>query len=249
MTVVLPALPRGTLALLALAFFAGCDSATAPEPTLTEFAVRDLAVDPQTRWDSTTSLIVNATVVDTLTPLDHGRRVRMSVTTSKGDQEQLELARMICGEGFRVCHGIGAGVRPNADFNAIRRSIEPLGARINVIPLSRLYAGVFVFDPANVPRVAATLARRRDIDIVEASGFATCGLAGCAPGPAFLAMLRGGLPLRARTNPPTPFDGYLEIQPGDTIRLALTQPDGTTVRLEHVVPPWMPGGPSSVYAP
>jgi hypothetical protein len=251
MPAMLPASRRGVLALLVVAapFVAACERATAPEPALTEFALRELFVDPRTLWDSTTSLIVSAAVVDTVTPLDRTKRVRMNVTTSGGDREQLGLARMMRSEDHRFYHLLGVGVRPNADFDAIRRSIEPFGARINLIPLSRLFASVFVFDPANVPRVAGTLARRRDIDIVEADGFATCGLAGCAPGPAFFAMLRGGLPFRARSNQPTPFDGFLEIQPGDTIRLAVTQPDGTTVRHEHVVPPWTPGGPSSVYAP
>ncbi len=250
MNAVLPASRRGVLALLTVAvpFVAACERATAPEPALVEFALRELVVDPSTRWDSTASLIVYAAVVDTLAPLDKNRRVRMSVTTSGGDSEQLGLARLACSEESLYCHWISASVRPDANFDAIRRSIEPLGARINLIPLSRLYASVFVFDPVNVPRVALTLARRRDIDVVQADGFATCGFTGCGSAVAYRAGLSGGLPFRARTNQPTPFDGHLEIQPGDTIRLAVTQPDGTTLRHEHVAPPWMLHGPSSFYS-
>lgn len=252
MTVARSALDCGLAALLAvvLPFAASCGRATAPEPALAEFALRELSVDPSTRWDSAASLIVYAAVVDTLAPMDRNKRVLMRVTTSSGDREQVGLARRTCSDDdWLYCHFVGAGVAADADFNAIRQSIEPLGARINLVALSRRYASVFVFDPANVPHVAARLARRRDIDLVRMEGFATCGLKGCAPGPAFFAMLGGGLPFRARANQPTPFDGYLEIQPGDTIRLAVTQPDGSTLRHEHVVPPWMPGGPSSFYAP
>ena len=242
---------RGVLALLAVAapFVAACERATAPSAMLTEAELREVSVDPTTMWDSTTALVVVASVVDTLAPLAFDQRVLASVTTSHGDRESLHLSRFFCTANWNTCHTVGVGLRPGADFGAVRRAIEPLGARIVSIPLSLLYANVFVSDPAAVFRVVRALTRQRDVESVTEDGMGFCGGRGCAPGPAFFAMLRGGLPLRARTNPPTPFDGYLEIQPGDTIRLAVSQPDGTTLSREQVVPAWSPGGPSSVYAP
>lgn len=251
MTAALPASRRALLALLAVAvpLIAACERATEPSVVPTEVALREASVDPTTMWDSTAAFVIVASVVDTLAPLAFDRRVLASITTSHGDRESIHLSRFFCTASWNTCHTIGIGLRSGADFGAVRRAIEPLGARITTISLSRLYANVFVSDPAAVSRVVRALARQRHVESVTRDAVGFCGLSGCAPGPAFFAMLRGGLPFRARTNQPAPFDGYLEIQPGDTIRLAVTQPDGSTLRHEHVVPPWMPGGPSSVYAP
>ncbi len=229
----------------ALALVSGLLSGCSDEPTSIQVPsfIRGAGTDfASTRWDTTRSFIVSAGLQDTITPFPLSQRVPAFLNTSGGDHEQFVLARTVCPENRRLCHVLDVGLVPEIDLTRLAVELSEQGARIRIITGSRTYAGVFVYDPSDLARIAYWLARRREVRYVENSGLAFCGLQGCAPGPVIYTGVTGGIRLRARTGTPTHFDHHLEVIPGDTITVSIEQPDGTFYRFQQIAGPWGTGG-------
>ena len=232
---------RAFAALLLLVACSG--SPTSPNYEVAPIFIRLAALDDlSTYWDTTRSFVVLAEASDTTTPLPLNVRIPATVSTSSGDVEQMLLARRVCDGDLRSCHVLGVGLQTGADLVRLATDLDRQGARLGPIAGSGFYGSVFVFEPGDVDRVSKWLAARHEVRYVEPSSFAVCGIPSMCPTDLLFVQVTGAVRLRELTGSPTPMDNHLEVNPGDSITVAIHQPDGSSFEFTEVAWPWGTGG-------
>ncbi len=184
-------------------------------------------------WDPSTVFTVSALPRDSATPFPLDVRVPATVTTSAGDAERLYLSRRFC-SGTTFCHTLSISFTAEADVNGIAGDLDRLGARFTMVNARYTSAQLFVLEPNDIPRIAFRLNSRHGVPSVGRSGLA---VAGWGPDTMTLyAGITGGVRMAERTGTVTRHNRYLEIVSGDTITVAIAQPDGSDHVVNIVVP-------------
>ncbi len=229
-------LRRASVAFLACGVLGCSDSSTTPLTDSPEF-ISTSATDERTQWDVTSSFIFSAAAADTITPFPLDVRVPASISTSAGDREVVLMSRAVCAN-YVSCHELSVGVQAGRDLTSLSQLLDQQGARLASVNTRGTSGSVFVYEPLHKARIAAWLMRRGEVRWVEPMGMAFCGLSSCAPTARIFTAVKGGIRLRERTAPPTPFDNHLEVNPGDTITVSIPQPDGSVHQLQEIARPW-----------
>ena len=203
-----------------------CDSPTEPvhwpDVTLEELRVSDIAV-----LRDSGLLVVVGVPVDTTQILPPHGRLRLELNTSAGDAEVFDVGPIVCDATSLACHDLSLTMKDGHTVWEVFDVFNPTPARPYAVAISDRVAGVFVFHPERVDAAIRSLNQHPAVQVAERSHFAV------SPPPRKWG-LRGGLPLDFR--PPVAMDGVFQGLPGDTVTVRYSQPDGSLLTLEFLIP-------------
>lgn len=170
-------------------------------------------------------------------------RIPVRVSTSAGDIEQMMLSKALCNGS--ICHMLTVMLHPGSNADALRHDIDSHGARIAGISRSGTTLSVYIFEPRNIPAIIAWLNLRSEVRSIVTAGVTTMqGASSPASGGDAKTgnsgvYLTGGIRVDERNAAPTQYNNHLEVLPGDTITVTITQPDNSTFSYQQVVGSWM----------
>lgn len=203
---------------------ATCGGPTEPlrRPLLRTLAVSDRAV-----LRDSGLLVVAAVPKDTTVIQPPHFRLQLELTTTSGDIESFNLTPIICDEFTLSCHHIGVVMKEGHHIRETFSLLNAVPARVSMDIFGGELAGVYVFEPDNVPEAASKLRSHPAVKSAERTH------AGVDPPPPKWA-LNGGLPLDFR--PVISRDGVLQARPNDTVTVRYQQPDSSIIELRLAIP-------------
>jgi len=182
-------------------------------------------------------LVINAGTVDTSIHIRDEDRVSVSVTTTSGDVESVDLEREVCGVGS-LCAGFSVAMRPGLSVETLYPHMaqfpyggfveadqvsERLPARITrIASFDRRFGVGYVWRKVDMPRFISLLQDADGVESVQRGGLGCGGT--CPPWHSFVAGYR---PLDDRA--PRSNNGWIEAHPGDTITISYSQPSGAVL--------------------
>jgi hypothetical protein len=207
----------------------GCDVPVAPwlalggAPPLRPFLIDDFYLRDGGVFALTTS------PEDTMLRLPRGAYLPVEVWTSRGDVEELRLARMMCGR--YTCHRVTVNMKPGSSVRPLESLIQSLGARLVLVSIQSPpgWGSVWVLD-GTADRFREWISLHPDVDFAELTApFTTEPLP-----PDWNRFLSGGVPIA--DVPVRQRDGTLSVTGGDTIYFSYTDAEGGVVAANWYVP-------------
>jgi hypothetical protein len=189
--------------------------------------LRTLTVSDRAVLRDSGLLVVFAVPQDTTVIPPPHFRLQVELTTTSGDIESFNLTPIICDEFTLSCHHIGVVMKEGHHIRETFSLLNAIPARVWWVGFGGELAGVYVFEPDNVPEAVSKLTS------YPAVKSAARNHAGADPPPPKWT-LDGGLPLDFR--PVISRDGVVQARPNDTVTVKYHQPDSTIIELRLVVP-------------
>jgi hypothetical protein len=170
-------------------------------------------------------VVVTAIPIDTVSRPGSSERVRLYLRSDAGDSETIDLGPRLCGPPATAydCTSLSILLKDGHRATDLQPVLASIPARLWLVSISGLLAGVRVFDRDRVDGAMRLLASQPAVRAVERD---SPGWTDTPPLAAF-AELSGALPLDFAQ--PVRGDGTLQSRPGDTLRVSYRQPDGTTL--------------------
>lgn len=157
--------------------------------------------------------------------------VPIEIATSSGDVETLRLHSAICPAGERwaayTCFQFHISLAPEHDLDEIQARVAAIGGRI--VTMSSSLVTVTMPQP-NILRYA------READSWPGVAWAWTSVPGCFPGGGCPSGARLRVPVPVDFGSPRPGDRVLQLQPGDTVRVVYSQPNGGATGVELHIP-------------
>jgi hypothetical protein len=173
-------------------------------------------------------IVVRAAPQDTAFRLGINQRVTVSVVTTSGDSETVELAPDLCPPEPHQCSSIAVTMNSGGDVRSLRGAIENVGARLRSASPSGLFGAAWVLEPAHFASALQAIASLPGVQTAEPDNV------GGITGPDYSAM-SGGLPMdRAQVH--VRGDHHLQFAPGDTITVSYRLSSGQLLTSVQAVP-------------
>lgn len=176
-------------------------------------------------WDSGV-LIVMGEPTDSALRLGDRERLRVVVTSTRGESETLEFWRHVC-DGFRICTDLSILMDEGRNVREVESLLAQVPARFQQVAYSGSFGGARVFEPDRVGAAMAVLRSRGGVKSVDRSV-----IGGTSAPPLWLVL--ASAPVDAAQ--PVPHDGIVQALQGDTIRVKYTQPSGAFLEYALAVP-------------
>jgi hypothetical protein len=204
------------------------DPPTLPPPTFVEQQLESLWIEPFYGAIRDSGMIVFiAQPLDTSFRLPPNARLRVRVTTSSGDSEDLGFWSYMCGQ--RDCSAISIRMESGHDVQELQSVIYTIPARFGPGTLSGRTGGVRLFDPRNMSGAIGLIASQKNVDIVEQTGI---GVAIGVPFPYSQVLCAAPIDF----TPPKLNDGTIQVRSGQTIQITYTQPDQSVLTATVAAP-------------
>lgn len=175
-------------------------------------------------------LVVMAEPADSTVRLGEGERLRLALTTSRGDAETLEFWRHLCNL-HEVCSSLSILMKPGRRALEVQGVLARVPARFQIVSFSGSFGSARVFDPNRVEPALGLLQLHFGVQSVQRDVIGWSQGSGPAPR---LNLVLASAPVDAML--PTPNDGTVQAVQGDKIHLKYTQPSGALLEFVAVVP-------------
>jgi hypothetical protein len=194
----------------------------------------DLQLDSLWVEPSSSALVDSGLVVvmgqptDTSSRLGANERLRLEVTTSGGDTEELSFASYICPHATE-CSSLSVSMKDGHDVRLLTPIVYAVPGRLYSVSASGRTGGIRVFDPRNASKAISRIAREATVSTVSLSGLSFPDF---IPTPYSQALAAIGIQMA----PPIVRDGLLQLASGEIITFRYIQPDETTATVSISVP-------------
>jgi len=178
---------------------------------------------------------VSGLPADTSYRLGARDQIPVNITSSGGDTESVELSPLVCGSPPTVyaCQELDLEMDSGYQAQQLRPVMDQIPARFILVSVTGQDAGIWVFDPARLNDAISILARQPHVRYVGPTGIGAVA-GGSGGGGSTAPDLEGALPLDfVRV---VPRDGHLQARSGDTLTVTYSQPNGTQLTSQFVIP-------------
>jgi len=178
---------------------------------------------------------VSGLPADTSYRLGARDRIPVNITSSGGDTESVELSPYVCGAPATMyaCQELSLEMDSGYQAQGLRPAMDKIPARFILVSVTGQDAGIWVFDPARLNDAIGILARQRGVRYVGPASLFSVG-GGSGGSGSISPELEGALPLDFLRV--APHDGHLQTRSGDTLTVSYSQPNGTRLSGQFVIP-------------